>query len=380
MTLKILVVAENNSWMNPHIVNSMEAMGHRVNRFYYGDYVGEFYGHARRHEQIAKNKMLVNLAKSLQDENGLDLIFCYVYDDFLMPQYAKALSDLHIPMVNYNVDMPGQWFRQTRTASYFDLMLCAQLDHIMDLKKYSKKVLYFPMAALSKSPNSSNNIEKINNIAFLGTATPYRRYVFSHLAKQLHDFSIYGKYWNELQSDAIIRHISRTFKDIRYYGWPRYRAEGVSRLWKIFLERLSIRKNKILDDYIPSQLLKGKLSDDDLLTVFQRSKINIGVTRCENDNPHQIGRCQMKLRDFEVPMAGGFYLVEKAPGYDQLFVDGKEVVTWQTLDELSEKIDYYLKHDDEREAIALAGQKRAMRDHTWEARFNTLFLELGLIK
>ena len=36
---------------------------------------------------------------------GLDLIFCYVYDDFLLPEYAKLLEQLDVPMVNYNVDM-----------------------------------------------------------------------------------------------------------------------------------------------------------------------------------------------------------------------------------------------------------------------------------
>jgi spore maturation protein CgeB len=102
------------------------------------------------------------------------------------------------------------------------------------------------------------------------------------------------------------------------------------------------------------------------------------MTRYANFNYTKQGKCQMKLRDFEVPMAGGFYLVEKAPGYDQCFVDGKEVVMWSTIDELQDKIKYYLIQDTEREQIALAGQKRAVQDHSWQARFNYLFSELGL--
>lgn len=377
MPLKILVVMEENSWVNIHIANSLEAMGHNVSRFYFGDSVCEFYGYTRRHEHIEKNKKLVSFAKSLRDKQGLDLIFCYVYDDFLMPKYAKALSDLKVFMVNYNVDMAIQWFRQIRTACYFDIMLCAQPDNMDNLRKYSKKVYYFPMAAQSVTSLSSN-VEKIHDVTFLGTALPYRRYALSQLAKSSVPLSIYGKYWDSTQPNVYIRNIPRLLNDMRYYAWPRFRAEGLAYLWQIFLKRLRSDKSKVIDNHIPMTMIKGSVSNGDLLTIFQRSKINIGLTRYAIDDPNKVGHCQMRLRDFEVPMTGGFYLVEKSSGYDQAFIDGKEVVTWQTIPELVEKINYYLKHDDEREAIAAAGQKRAMQDHTWAARFNTLFLELGL--
>lgn len=380
MPFKILVVMEKNSWMNVHIANSLEAMGHNVTRFYFGDYVCEYYGFTRWHEKIEKNKALVNIAKSLRDEQGLDLIFCYVYDDFLMPKYAKALSHLKIPMVNYNVDMPEQWFRQIRIAPHFDLMLCAQPDHMPDLATYSKKVLFFPMAAQSVVSIPSSDIEKTHEVTFLGTAIPYRRHVFSQLAKSSVSLSIYGKYWDSLQqSDVCMRNISRILYNIGHYAWPRCRAEGVSHLWKIVLERLYSDGYNPHDDFIPPIIIKGKVPDSNLSKIFCSSKINLGITGREIYNPNHIQCRQMKLRDFEVPMSGGFYLVEKAPGYDQAFVDGKEVVTWQTIDELLEKIHYYLKHDDEREAIAAAGHQRAIQDHTWNARFNMLFLELGLI-
>ena len=106
MPLNILMVMEKKSWVESHIVHALELMGNTVFRFYFGDYVSEFYGHRRRDEQIHKNVMLVEKAKQLCNEKHLDLIFCYVYDDFLIPKYAKQLSALGIPMVNYNVDMP----------------------------------------------------------------------------------------------------------------------------------------------------------------------------------------------------------------------------------------------------------------------------------
>ena len=87
---------------------------------------------------------------------------------------------------------------------------------------------------------------------------------------------------------------------------------------------------------------------------------------------------QLKLRDFEVPLAGGFYLVERTEEYQRFFKSGAEVETWGNPSELVEKIRYYLGHEKERQAIALAGKARALAEHTWQRRFETLFADLGL--
>jgi spore maturation protein CgeB len=45
---------------------------------------------------------------------------------------------------------------------------------------------------------------------------------------------------------------------------------------------------------------------------------------------------------------------------------------------LIDKSRYYLAHESERRAIAEAGQRRALRDHTWAKRFDGLFRILGI--
>ena len=57
MSLNILVVIEKNSWVDFHIAESLEQLGHTVHRFYFGEYVSEFYGVSRRSERL-KNCML----------------------------------------------------------------------------------------------------------------------------------------------------------------------------------------------------------------------------------------------------------------------------------------------------------------------------------
>ena len=60
------------------------------------------------------------------------------------------------------------------------------------------------------------------------------------------------------------------------------------------------------------------------------------------------------------PACGAFNLAKRAPGYELLFEDGKEVKYFDNADEFFELADYYLRNDKEREAIAQAGMKRDM--------------------
>ena len=87
---------------------------------------------------------------------------------------------------------------------------------------------------------------------------------------------------------------------------------------------------------------------------------------------------QIRLRDFEVPMSGGFYLVEHQEELREFFEIGREIETYRSREELLDKISFYLGHDAERERIRRAGRERCLRDHTWQRRFDAAFREIGL--
>lgn len=89
---------------------------------------------------------------------------------------------------------------------------------------------------------------------------------------------------------------------------------------------------------------------------------------------------QIKGRNFEVPGCGAFLLTEYVDHLEDYYEIGKEVECFRSLKELVEKIDYYLKHEEERERIAKAGYERTMREHTWEKRFNDIFKTMGLVE
>ncbi len=81
---------------------------------------------------------------------------------------------------------------------------------------------------------------------------------------------------------------------------------------------------------------------------------------------------QVKARTFEVPGEGGFLMTESAENLDSFFIPGREIVTFDRLGELEDKIKFYLAHPSERDAIAWRGFARTRNEHTYDVRFRRL--------
>ncbi len=377
--MNILCVIESGSWAETHLAGSLRALGHGVTVFRYGPAVGEFYGRARAPERAAKNRALLAQAEALRSGAGLDLVFCYVYDDFLDVDTARALAGLRVPLVNYNVDMLTQWYRQTRTAPYFSLMLCAQRANMDRLARYNPRVLHFPMAGIAPPAPAPAEaaFEPAAPVTFVGTPMPYRTRVLQRLHRAGIPLAVYGKYWQEQRQASAPATREKVLHDVRHYLAPKWRAEGAAGLLAAAGRRVA-RSGDRAADPLPAALCKGFVPDAALASLFARSAVNLGFTRMTGDDPDRPGATQVKLRDFEVPLAGGFYLVERVAEYEAFFRPGVEVETWASVDELVAKIRHYLDHDEERRRIAEAGRRRATADHTWARRFALLFRTLGL--
>jgi hypothetical protein len=98
-----------------------------------------------------------------------------------------------------------------------------------------------------------------------------------------------------------------------------------------------------------------------MLQEIQRSRI---VLNADNDFAYEAGNSRL----FEVTGIGSFLLTEYHPNIDELFEPGVEIETFRDSNELIAKVNYYLAHPKEREAIARRGQERCFKDHLIEER------------
>lgn len=99
--------------------------------------------------------------------------------------------------------------------------------------------------------------------------------------------------------------------------------------------------------------------------MYRSCKISIGI------NHYDLDRYDSD-RLFRAMGCGAFYLNKKHTGIFKDFQDSKHLVVWDTIDDLIEKIKYYLNHDGERQAIARLGNEFVEEKHTWENRIKTL--------
>jgi len=109
---------------------------------------------------------------------------------------------------------------------------------------------------------------------------------------------------------------------------------------------------------------------------FEKAKIfNASKIGFNSHTPWEIEGSNVRL--FEICGCGTFQLTDSTLYINKIFKVGKEIVCFENRKELKELVDYYLDNEIEREKIAEAGYKRALRDHTYEKRIKELFEIIG---
>jgi hypothetical protein len=80
----------------------------------------------------------------------------------------------------------------------------------------------------------------------------------------------------------------------------------------------------------------------------------------------------INYRTFETAGCKTFLITNYTPGLEKLFKIGEEIETYDTMDDLNEKIEFYLNNESKRKEIEEAGYKRSKSEHTYFERAKTL--------
>lgn len=120
----------------------------------------------------------------------------------------------------------------------------------------------------------------------------------------------------------------------------------------------------------------GTVRGDELNKIYARSKVAVGDTLNIGFNYPWYSSDRL----FESTGRGGFTVYPDIFGLDTYFDRHKEVSFYKhgDLDDLKMKVDHYISNDDEREAMRLAGHKRALKDHTYTNRWKEILKVLDI--
>lgn len=111
--------------------------------------------------------------------------------------------------------------------------------------------------------------------------------------------------------------------------------------------------------------VRGSAMGEAMLNVLMSSKISL--------NTHgDFMRYGGNMRLFECAGMGAFQLVDDRPGIADWFTDGEHLIIYRDLDDLRDKVKYYLDHPEERRRIAEAARAHVLAHHTYDHRLDVL--------
>ncbi|HEY3331664.1 MAG TPA: glycosyltransferase [Capsulimonadaceae bacterium] len=370
---------QSNLW-RANLLCSLEKMGFDIEEFE-GDLSETFRNLDTRNSEhlkfIARNrpvlgKEILNQVRAAHEREPIDLFFSYLYDACLSPNIVEEIKALGIKTANFYCNASYQLHLVENISPHYDWCLMVERFRIDDYKAIGANPLYFQMAA---NPDVYHRLDTAYkyDVTFVGQRYGDRPHHIQALVDNGLDVRVWGMNW--LSAPPVPEPFAR--RVVRRAG-KLFTADGVDAIKR----RLGLAvPSATADDIVShlSALVGGPIADEEMIKLYSESKINIGFAGCGETFKGSEKIYQVKLRDFEIPMSGGFYLVEHCDELGEFYDLEKEVVTFRSPQELADKASYYLAHEGEREAIRNAGYERCRRDHTWENRFRTAFAEMGLI-
>jgi hypothetical protein len=115
----------------------------------------------------------------------------------------------------------------------------------------------------------------------------------------------------------------------------------------------------------------GTTSDEQYRSVIQGAAICLCLLSSGNRDLHT-------TRSLEIPSMGALLCAPRTADHQELYEDGEEAVFWDNADECAEACFRLLKNPREREQIASAGLRRALKNNLYNEPFAaTVLKELG---
>jgi spore maturation protein CgeB len=102
----------------------------------------------------------------------------------------------------------------------------------------------------------------------------------------------------------------------------------------------------------------------ELASIYRGIAININSTSCQMITA-------VNQRVFDIPACGGFVISDNQSDLNELF-SSDEIVTYETMEELLEKVTYYKQHPDESHGISQKAFNRVINEHTYAHRLSVI--------
>ncbi|WP_321403612.1 glycosyltransferase [Maridesulfovibrio sp.] len=317
-------------------VSALQKMGHLVETFEAPDFYGAYTAIDDLKVTSDRHQYLRNSYLNMLSQAVLAKVETFEPDMVLAMAQAPLTHQALKRMRNDNVKT-AMWFVEDfrlftywqSFAPFYDVFAVIQKEpFISELRQIGvENSLYLPLAAHPDfhKPEELNSVDARKyggDVSFMGAGYPNRRLAFRKLIH--HGLKIWGTEWDG---------------------------------------------DHVLEPYV--QLGGRRVSSEECVKIFNGTKINLNLHSSINAGELVGGGDFINPRTFELAACGAFQLVDKRTLMSEAFDDG-ELAHFEDLDDLDRKIEYFLSHPEEREAVTQRSRERVLKDHTYEVRMQSL--------
>lgn len=369
---------------------ALTEMGHTVDIPNYQVHIDDYY---EEDVEIIEEELEVG---------NYDLVTTY---DFSMG-VAKACENMQVKYLAWVYDSPLLQIYSDYAKSQYAHISVFDKKQFGRMTEFGIPNLYHVPLCAEVDAFGSNNITKrderkyATDVAFVGRLYSHRGYIgiFKEGDEKLKEefdeaVKIPGCVWDGTQtvydviSDELVDYICRDLTDNTWKTYQmskRFYCESMKFAGRCNeVERVEIL-NKLAEKYkvtlysddSPKDMLRNVRIKPwvdywtEMPKVFHLSKINLNITSrsIETGIPQRI---------WDVMAVGGFCLTNYQEEIENHFVVGRDLEVYHDIDELVDKVGYYLKHEDKRIRIAMNGYKLVREKHQYRMRLEKLLNEMG---
>lgn len=297
------------------------------------------------------SEKLLHDIKRKHSKQKVQLFFSYYSSRHILPELVEEIKSLGILTVNYYCNNVHQFHLVKEIAPYFDFNLFPEKNAISKYKAVGANPVHMQFAANPEFYRPFD-LSKTYDVSFVGQMYFNRDVYFRYLHKKGLDFYVFGP------------------------GWDKYKRREEGNLVNRIISRLINFTDRDIQKYI-----EPPPSDEDMVKIYSKSKISLNFSEVlVREESGSLVKRHLRLRDFEAPMSGAFYMTGCQEELGEYFEIGKEVICYQDKEDLAHKIKFYLGKEKKMNKIREAARKKSTSEHTWDKRFKKAFREMGLKK
>jgi hypothetical protein len=314
----------------------------------------------------------LSFVREEQSRGGVDFFLGYFYPQQVEVAAIKELQRTGIPCVNFFCDNVREFRRVPKAYRPFDLHWVPEYEALPMYRQARLPHIHAAMPCWIPKHLRVLPKKEEGPAVFIGSADILRRNLFSEAIAAGADLALHGKGWIQSSGEAA----------------PfRAKKDGFLATQTAFLRRHGLHgvRSKIVDKLfplpergIPQSSVGHLLSPEDYVRVTKEAPVVLGASRVPSParslrNPLKYSR----LRDIEAPMFGACYLTEHTEGLASLYNVGEDVESFSSADELASKLKELMSDSEKRRRLRIAGQQRALSEHSVPATLAKIGFRLG---